>query len=163
MKMLQLTKGYSAIVDDSIFDKVLPYNWQAYVGCWGVYARRYRRLSDAPGSFSISLHNVILPPTDGLLVDHINGNSLDNRASNLRLVTVSQNTQNTRLRADNTSGHRGVYLDRRRNSWSAEIHANGKKYFLGCFGTLEAAAAVYEEAAKELHGEFCRAKARVAA
>lgn len=90
------------------------------------------------------------------LVDHINGNGLDNRRQNIRLATTAQNNVNSRRRSDNVSGHKGVYWRKDKKKWCAEIHAYGKKTRLGYFDTLEDAHQAYCRAAKELHGEFAR-------
>lgn len=87
-------------------------------------------------------------------VDHINHDPSDNRWSNLRLASSSRQKMNARRRSDNTSGVKGVWYDKRRNRWIAEIMANGKKHHLGQFATIEEAKAVRTEAACRLHGAF---------
>jgi hypothetical protein len=88
------------------------------------------------------------------VVDHINGNGLDNRRCNLRLATVGQNNMNKGPGSNNTSGQKGVYWRPDKNSWSAEIVANGNKVRLGYFKNFDNACAAYREAAREMHGEF---------
>ncbi len=87
-------------------------------------------------------------------IDHVNGDAGDNRLSNLREATRSQNNCNTGKQRNNSSGRKGVYLHRAAGKWAAEIRFNRKREFLGLFYTVEAAAAAYEAAAKRLHGEF---------
>jgi hypothetical protein len=87
-------------------------------------------------------------------IDHHDGNPTNNRWNNLRPATSSQNKMNGVRRSDNTSGYRGVRLDKRRNHWVAEILAGGAKHYLGSFPTAEAAATAYAEAAARLHGKF---------
>jgi hypothetical protein len=87
-------------------------------------------------------------------IDHHDGNRTNNRWSNLRLATSSQNKMNGVRRSDNSSGYRGVRFDKRRNHWIAEIMANGMTFYLGSFQTVEDAAAAYAEAAGRLHGKF---------
>lgn len=80
-------------------------------------------------------------------IDHINGDRADNRLCNLRAVTRAQNLQNHHgLRPDNTSGVKGVYLDKRRQKWCAQLSANRKHHFLGQFDTIEEAAEAYRKA-----------------
>lgn len=87
-------------------------------------------------------------------IDHINGDVTDNRASNLRLATASQNFGNSRRSKANTSGFKGVW--KRRGKWSADICCNGRRERLGVFETPELAHAAYGEAATRLFGEFAR-------
>lgn len=90
-------------------------------------------------------------------IDHRNHDGLDNRWSNLRLATSSQSSMNTRLRRDNTSGLKGVWFEKRRRHWVAEVIAEGKKHHLGSFPTAEAAKAARDKAARRLHGKFAYA------
>ena len=86
-------------------------------------------------------------------MDHVNGNPSDNRIKNLRLATRSQNCSNSKLRKDNGYGVKGVTL-RQNGRWIAQIQVAKKKFYLGSFGTAEAAHRRYHEAARELHGAF---------
>lgn len=87
-------------------------------------------------------------------IDHINGNSLDNRIANLRLATNSQNHMNQRVRRDSKLGLKGVH--RVGNRFQARIQKDGKRLNLGLFGTPEEAHAAYCKAAHEMFGEFAR-------
>lgn len=89
-------------------------------------------------------------------VDHIDGDHANNAWRNLREVTGSQNKMNLPLRSDNTSGVKGVWWDKRRSMWAAEIMIAGRKRHLGYFDNLEAAKAIRIKAAERLHGEFAR-------
>lgn len=88
------------------------------------------------------------------LVDHRNGNGLDNRRANLRPATKSTNAANSRIRSDNTSGYRGV--TRRGRRWVAQITHAGTHHYLGIFVTPEEGARAYDAAALEHFGEFAR-------
>lgn len=85
-------------------------------------------------------HRMLMQPPPGFQVDHINGNRLDNRRCNLRVVTPKVNAQNIWRTKRNTSGYRGVSFDRRRNRWFAQCWSNGKNNWLGYHATLEDAA-----------------------
>lgn len=89
-------------------------------------------------------------------IDHINGDRGDNRITNLRLATRSENGQNRKMPANNSSGHKGVTWVRSRKMWQAAINTGHKPKFLGRFATREEAAAAYDKAALEHHGEFAK-------
>jgi hypothetical protein len=89
-------------------------------------------------------------------IDHINHEPGDNRISNLRVATVSQNVAHTRVPPKNKHGLRGIWFDPSMKStpWCATIRMNGKANFLGMYATAEEAAAAYKAAAERVHGEF---------
>ncbi|MFA7308084.1 MAG: HNH endonuclease signature motif containing protein [Hyphomicrobium sp.] len=89
-------------------------------------------------------------------IDHTNGDRSDNRFCNLREATHTENMRNARKRLDNTSGVKGVCWDNQTNKWRASIRVAGKRLYLGYFSSREDAAAAYERAACEHHGEFAR-------
>lgn len=89
-------------------------------------------------------------------IDHINGVKDDNRFSNLREATNSENTRNSRMRNDNTSGLKGVTFHKATGKWCAQIMKHGKQNHLGLFNTPEDAYCAYRAASEELHGEFAR-------
>ena len=87
---------------------------------------------------------------DGEL-DHMNRDKLDNRISNLRIATRSENLQNTNIRKNNTSGVKGVWLNKVRRKWVASVHINRKYKHLGHFNTIEEATAARQAAEKEFY------------
>jgi len=89
---------------------------------------------------------------EGLEIDHINRNVLDNRRSNLRYATKAQNKYNNGMLRTNTSGYRGV--DAFKGRWRAQIMVNWKKKYLVVYSTKEEAAKAYNCAALNLHGKF---------
>jgi hypothetical protein len=151
LKKIPLTKGAEAIVDDEDYPILIKHKWQLSTAGYAMgYLRRKGK------DTSIHMHRVILGALPDQGVDHINGNKLDNRKSNLRFATQSQNCFNKGKRPNNTSGYKGVSLDRKRGTYRAVICANRKMFFLGRFKTGVEAAEAYNEAAKRLHGEFAR-------
>lgn len=89
------------------------------------------------------MHRELLGLERGREVDHINGDTLDNRRANLRAVTHAQNMQNRKLHKNNTSGIRGVMFDSRRQRWCGQIRRGGRKVWLRYFDTkLDAATAI---------------------
>lgn len=89
-------------------------------------------------------------------IDHINGNSHDNRPSNLRLCTPSQNLSNRGKQRNNTSGYKGVSPNGQTGKWRVRINVNKKHLELGIFDSLTDAASAYANAAMRYHGEFAR-------
>lgn len=90
-------------------------------------------------------------------IDHIDGNSLNNRWSNLRCVTNLENSRNRRIDGRNTSGFKGAYWRERERKWASNIRVEGKLLWLGYFATKEDAHAAYMAAAEKHFGEFARA------
>lgn len=101
------------------------------------------------------LHREVLNFPTGL-VDHINMDKLDNRKENLRVCTKAENARNSSKSKNNTSGYKGVYLNKRTNSWMAAIIVNRKQLHLGYFKNKLDAALAYNEAALIHHGEYAR-------
>jgi hypothetical protein len=91
-----------------------------------------------------------------LYVDHIDGDRLNNRWSNLREANKSENCKNQGLSSRNKSGCKGVWWDKAREKYQAYITADGKRHNLGRFDSLEEARSAYERAAATHHGEFKR-------
>lgn len=102
------------------------------------------------------MHREIMNAPDGVQVDHINGDSLDNRKINLRLCTNAENLRNRGKQINNTSGYKGVCWSVRKQKWQAQIKVDRKAKFLGNFETPEDAARAYDAAAKKYHGEFAK-------
>lgn len=144
--IIPLTKGLVAIVDPEDAE-LATLNW-----CASNTGKRWYALRQENG-VRIYLHRAIMG-LDGPRVDHIDGNGLNNRRSNLRHATNSQNLANAGKRRHNTSGFKGVMWYAPSNKWRAEIRFNNRSTHLGYFGSAEAAARAYDMAALELHGEF---------
>lgn len=104
---------------------------------------------------SVSLHRIVMN-YPRLHVDHINGNKLDNRKSNLRLVTQAQNNCNCSKRLNCLSIYKGVTFHKRNNKWQAQIVKNKKNHHLGYFKSEVNAAQAYNFAAEKYHGEFAK-------
>lgn len=100
------------------------------------------------------IHNSIDILDRHVLVDHVDGNILNNSKENLRSCTKAQNLHNRGKQENNTSGYKGVSFDKKRNKWQAGIGWKGKRIGLGRYDTPELAYDAYCRKAKELHGEF---------
>lgn len=105
---------------------------------------------------TVVLHRLLFPEADGMEIDHINGDKLDNRRANLRTCTHQQNGFNAKLRHTNTSGYIGVSFLRRLGCYEAYIHFHGTKHHLGLHADPIAAARMRDCVAKLLFGEFAR-------
>lgn len=93
-------------------------------------------------------------PDPSRVIDHINGDKSDNSISNLRLATITQNAANSKRRAVNTSGFKGVCWHKRDKVWLAHIGVNGKNLHLGTFTSKERAFEAYRDAAVRHFGEY---------
>lgn len=155
---IQLTRGYTATVDDCDAD-LAAFKWQAS-GSHHIYAKRHV-MQDGKLK-PVHLHHVIFERAtgceipDGLMVDHRDLNQLNNRRDNLRLATNGQNRANTARQKNNTSGYKGAYWRKDQQRWRAIIRVNGRNISLGNYSTAQEAHAAYCEAAKKHHGEFAR-------
>ena len=92
------------------------------------------------------------------IIDHADGNRSNNRWSNLRSASMSQNILNAKIAKNNTSGHKGVSWHKAAGKWSATVWIDGVQKYLGLYETVEDAGAAYEEAVKLRHPEFLRLK-----
>lgn len=105
------------------------------------------------GGKTVRLHRVIYPTVcDGMVVDHINRNKLDNRRSNLRVVTQKENCHNASLRSNNKSGVTGVFFDKRAGRWRAQIYHGGKTTHVGIYDCFDDAVKARKEAEDKYYG-----------
>lgn len=145
------SKGNEFIVDKEDFEKVKnhPYTW---------YVRNHEKekyvISKVKGK-ELKLHNFIMNPKEGFIVDHINGKPYDNRRSNLRITTVNLNAKNKGLNRINTSGVSGVHQTSK-GKWVARIGVDGKRIHLGTFDLKEDAIKKRLDAEKYYYGEYSR-------
>lgn len=154
MKFIELTQGKRAIVDEADFNFLDQWKWFVRNDNGRFYASRK---ASGPGERkNISMAQVIMDTPAGMDTDHVNGNTLDNRKSNLRIATRQQNIFNTSARKKSTSKYRGVSWYKRGKSWGARIGINGKLIWLGFFKNEIEAAKVWNIKAKELFGEFAK-------
>ena len=155
---IPLTQAQVALIEDGDDDWLSDVKWCAQ---WAPSTQSFIAVSRGPRPerLTIRMHRVIWehhnePIPDGFTVDHINRDTLDNRLSNLRLATNSQQSQNQGLRSNNTSGYRGVCWDKRIGKWWARIQVDGKRMHLGHYDDPIDAALAYDAAAIEYFGEF---------
>lgn len=152
MPKLSLTRGFSTLIDSDDFERFGDWRWIARIA--RNKRREYVYAMCCRNGKVIHMHRLIAGAKDGELVDHINGDTLDNRKCNLRICTHKQNRRNEGLSSDNTSGFKGV--TKAGNKWRAQICADYQVRYLGQYATREEAARVYDAAAVKHHGEFAR-------
>lgn len=144
--VIPLTKGKFTIIDQSDYELVSKYKWYAHKGKrggWYAYNKSGPRI--------IQMHRLIMGLTDkSLLVDHKDHDPLNNRRDNLRIATLAQNAQNSRVRYNTTSKYRGVWWNKGKNRWSVQVH----RKHVGHFKTEDEAGLAYNKRATELYGEF---------
>ena len=149
---IPLTQGYTAVVDDADAQLVLRHKWQVRIEQHTAYAQTTFR--QAGRLRCVSMHRFILNAGPSDLVDHADGNGLNNTRSNLRLATQAQNAWNRSMRSDNSSGFKGVHWNKGRSRWVASIQRGSRKITIGYFLNAEDAARAYDAKAKALFGEF---------
>lgn len=149
MATIKTKNGDIILIDDEDFDVLSKIKWHLTKEGYAVTTLPRRH-----GHKPLCLHRVVMTPPDGLVVDHINGNPLDNRKENLRICTRAENNRNQKKSIKNSSGLKGVSWDKHRGKWSSKICVNEKRITLGRFDSKEDAYAAYCEAANKLHQEF---------
>jgi len=145
MPEIDVGNGLVALVDERDFKMFGRVRWYAVRRKHYVYVRSRLGL----------LHRVIMNAPAGLDVDHVNGNGLDNRRSNLRLATRQQNLHNSRKpTSGKSSTFKGVSWDESKRRWRARLRTGGRQVFLGLFDRERDAARAYNRAAREAFGAF---------
>ena len=153
MTVMQLRNTLVSVEHDAADSALLaPHKWRllrrTYKGKEWLYAQTqvHRKI--------VLMHRLIVGAKKGQHVDHINGNTLDNRRENLRLCTHAENMRNRDGSRFSASGVKGVHKDGDR--WRATLEVNGQRLFLGHYDDIELAAAAYRAAATYHHGRFAR-------
>lgn len=164
MKLIPLTQGKFAKVDDSDYESLISRKW------WAVKFSAYYYAATKINGKRVLMHRLLLNTPTGMLGDHRDGDTLNNQRGNLRNCSRMQNGANRRKKNNGTSKYLGVTLARTREkytskvtgetkiyeytAWKAEIRHNKKGHTIGQFQNEEDAARAYNKKALELHGEF---------
>ncbi len=156
MKLIPLTNGYSAKVNDRDYDWLLQWKWYAKVSDNNVYAAR-TITGEGGKRITIRMHRFIMKVTDPSVdIDHEDGDGLNNQRENLRPCTRQQNTMNSGSRKGAISKFKGVSWHHTKKRWFSQIGVSGKNKNLGYFDNEEDAARAYNTIARNLHGEYAR-------
>lgn len=152
MKLIPLTQGQFAMIDDADFEAVSQFKWHASKSCGRFYAKRGLRKSNGKLTTQF-LHHFLMPGVS--MVDHIDGNSLNDQRENMRPATYRQNARGFRRKAKGkTSKFRGVYWKQKNKKWVASLVVHRKTLHLGIFKSETDAAHAYDSAALFYHGEW---------
>ena len=155
MKEIQLTQGKVALVDDEDYDKLMEYKWCANKIGNTFYA--VSRIKIDGRWATLYMHKFIIGDhLSKTMVDHRDGNGLNNQRYNLRPASKSENAINSVKRKNCSSKYRGVYRDEERQKWQSYIKINGKRKHLGRFDIEEDAAIAHDVAAIKRDSEFRR-------
>jgi hypothetical protein len=145
VRRIPVGKGYFAIVDAADYEEISKYKWYASKRGRNIYALCYRK------GRGVGMHRMVMRARKGQIVDHIDGNGLNNRRSNLRFCKSGQNQANQKPRGG-SSQYVGVC--RLYGKWQAGITYRGKYLYLGRFDDEIEAAKTRDRKAYELHGEY---------
>ena len=151
MKLIPLTQGEFALVDDSDFEYLSQWKWHLSKRRSKHYAARNRSKRELEGPHLILMHREVCA---GPMVDHRDGNGLNNQRDNLRTCTNSQNLHNRGAQTNNTSGVKGVCWDKANNKWLGQLRVAGKNIKIGRFDTIEEAESAYIAASKKHVKDF---------
>lgn len=146
MKAIPLGGGVAALVDDQDYEGLIVHKWRLLKG---------HVVTDV-GSKPVYMHRLIMNAPNNMEVDHIDGNRTNNQRTNLRLATRAENARNAKPYNGGTSQYKGVYWLKKQRRWRARIRVDGQFISLGCYGTEEAAAIAYDNAAVTYFGDFAR-------
>jgi len=151
--------GYKVLIDDEDYERVCKIKWHIKDKKKAEKGQYYFCYTDRKnGRKTLYLHRYIMncDKYNGKDVDHINGDRLDNRKSNLRICQHSLNTFNQLKSSRNKTGYKGVHVNKDTKKYVAQIGVAGRTIYLGSFSCPQEAHDAYCEASKKYHGEYGR-------
>lgn len=149
-----MNHGHTAIIDNEEYAKVKNYKWYVAKDKNTYYVQAHIVLNDK--KTTIKMHRIIMDAKRNQILDHIDGNGLNNQKINLRFCTNSENLRNAKKRNNTSSKYKGVAWNCVHKYWQANIYVNGKLKSLGIYRDEYKAAKAYDRAAKKYFGEFAR-------
>jgi hypothetical protein len=156
MKLIPLSQGLFAKVDDEDYDWIMQWKWYANKAKHTIYATRHESIKGRKGAKRglIKMHRFILNNPTCENIDHADHDGLNNQKSNLRIANDRQNNANRKSQKGSSSKYLGVIHIKERGVWHARIRNNHKAILLGDYKQEDEAAEAYNIAAKKIHGEF---------
>lgn len=155
MREIPITRDRIAIVDDEDYERIASHSWALNPQGTGYAVRKGSKRRGEPRT--VQMHREVLGVEQGTIIDHINGNGLDNRKANLRIADTQRNAFNRwKPNIPCTSQYKGVIARKKGPSWHARIKYRNKCIELGAFREEAYAAAAYNFAARVLFGTFRR-------
>lgn len=155
MRMINLSgkngTGIKAIVSDVDYKYLSQFRWHMRKDG---YVMRSKWIDGK--KVKIRMSRVVTGAAGGFVVDHINGNPLDNRRENLRVCSQGENARNRTAFKHNKSGYKGVCLDSYGRTWRAQLCVSGVRYAKSGFKTSKDAAMYYDSLAKKYHKSFAK-------
>ena len=146
-KEIELTQGQITIIDDEDYDFLSQWKWKV---SYDTHTKSYRAMRNENKKV-VFMHRIIMNTPANLIVDHINHDTLDNRKQNLRNVTQSQNSMN-RIIKPGITGEKGIIVHGKK--FRVRIRKEKKQYEIGLFKTIADAKIAYDNAIKEIFGDF---------
>jgi len=149
-----LTQNKKALIDYMDYKVVSKHKWHTHKSSDILYAgtNLYSKEKNR-NQTKILMHSLILGEN---LIDHKNGNGLDNRRSNIRACTISQNRANSSKAKGTSSKYKGVFWRDADKKWFAQTSKNHKRYYIGKFENASDAAKAYDNFARKLYGDFAK-------
>ncbi len=156
MKKIKLSQNKYALIDNEDYDRINQWSWYYHTG----YARRCIYPYGRGKTITLFLHRIVFNRKKWRgdeEVDHINGNTLDNRKKNLRICSRAENMMNQKnLHKKSYSGIRGIHWDKNYQKWSVHIKIGGIQKYFGSFETIQQARKVHKKEVVGLFGKFSR-------
>lgn len=151
MQRIALSQGRFALVDDEDYEWLNQWKWCAARSSKTDHYYAQRSVYQNGKQTLIKMHRFIMNPPANLFIDHIDGDGLNNQRSNLRIVNMRQNMQNQRIKIrQRSSRYVGVYYEKHKKRWRAQIEIDHQNVHLGSYATEEEAYAAYLKKLEEL-------------